>query len=155
MSHFKSFEHDVPYQLTEGVEDLIFKLRSKGVNVFLVSGGMRIMIDPIARHLQIPVPDNVRAQTLFFDNDGNYAGFDENEPTCRSGGKLTALAEIRAKNGYQTIAMVGDGATDMEAKSPGEGADIAIGFGGIIERDITKEKADWFVKTFDDLITEL
>jgi len=47
--------------------------------------------------------------------------------------------------------MVGDGATDMEAKNPGVGADLTVGFGGVIEREITVREADWFVYSFDEL----
>ena len=51
--------------------------------------------------------------------------------------------------------MVGDGATDMEAKNPGVAADLTIGFGGVIEREITLNKADWFVYSFNDMTSEL
>ena len=51
--------------------------------------------------------------------------------------------------------MVGDGATDMEAKNSGLAADLTVGFGGVIEREITLKKADWFVYSFKQLIDEL
>lgn len=45
--------------------------------------------------------------------------------------------------------MVGDGVTDLQARPP---ADLFVGFGGIVTRDIVKKEADWFVTDFDDLI---
>ena len=45
--------------------------------------------------------------------------------------------------------MVGDGANDLEAKPP---AKIVIGYGGVVERDIVKENADYFVTNFQELI---
>ena len=45
--------------------------------------------------------------------------------------------------------MVGDGATDMQARPP---ADAFIGFGGIVTRDVVKEGADWFVTDFEELL---
>ena len=48
--------------------------------------------------------------------------------------------------------MVGDGATDMEAKLPGQAADLTVGFGGIIVRKNVLEVTDWFVHSFDELI---
>ena len=112
------------------------------------------MIDPIAEILNIPL-ENIRAQTLFFDEQGNYKSFCPDEPTCRAGGKEVALSQIRKLKGYKTIAMVGDGATDMEAKNPGIGADLTVGFGGVIEREIVLKKADWFVYSFNELISEI
>ena len=48
----------------------------------------------------------------------------------------------------ETMVMVGDGATDAQAKPP---ANAFIGFGGAIERQAVKEKADWFVTDFADM----
>lgn len=101
--------------------------------------------------------------------DGGYAGFDADEFTSRSGGKLNAIYHIKVccraleactqtsslpycigslltemsncdcvrtsltgggegqdKYGYKPLVMVGDGATDLEARQSG-GADIFIG----------------------------
>ena len=48
--------------------------------------------------------------------------------------------------------MVGDGATDMDARPP---ADLFIGFGGIVVRDSVKAGADWFVTDFEDMIAPI
>ena len=45
--------------------------------------------------------------------------------------------------------MVGDGATDAQAKPP---ADAFIGFGGVVVRDAVKAKACWFVRDFETMI---
>ncbi|GHP08800.1 hypothetical protein PPROV_000753700 [Pycnococcus provasolii] len=37
-----------------------------------------------------------------FDEEGKYAGFDDTEPTSRSGGKAEAVKRINASNGFQT-----------------------------------------------------
>ena len=46
--------------------------------------------------------------------------------------------------------MVGDGATDLEARQPG-GADIFIGYGGVVERPSVASKADWYIYKIRDL----
>jgi phosphoglycolate phosphatase-like HAD superfamily hydrolase len=51
--------------------------------------------------------------------------------------------------------MVGDGATDMEARDVGGGADAFIGFGGRQVRESVLAGADWFVYNFADLRTVL
>jgi phosphoserine phosphatase len=48
--------------------------------------------------------------------------------------------------------MVGDGATDMQAKPP---ADAFIGYGGIAVRPAVAAGADWFVRSFDEVLEEL
>ena len=44
--------------------------------------------------------------------------------------------------------MIGDGATDAQARPP---AQAFIGFGGVMLRDTVEQQADWFVTSFDDL----
>lgn len=136
-----------PLQLTEGVESLIQALHDKRVDVWLVSGGFRSMISPIADQLNIP-PTNIVANTLLFNEDGTYHSFDSTEPTSADMGKPKALRQIQAAKGYQTIVMIGDGATDAQAKPP---AATFIGFGGVVQRPAVQAKADWFVTDFADL----
>ena len=137
-----------PLRLTPGVADLVGALHRRGTHVYLVSGGFRLMIEPVARMLGVS-EDRIYANTILFDDDGKYAGFDAAEPTSADGGKPRALAEIKARHGYGTMVMVGDGATDAQAMPP---ADAFIGFGGVITREAVRERACWFVRDFRDMI---
>ena len=47
--------------------------------------------------------------------------------------------------------MIGDGITDLEAVQTG-GADLFIGYGGVVERSKVKEGADWYVYDYNVLI---
>jgi len=136
-----------PLQLTPGIEDLIETLLEVGKDVYLVSGGFRIMIEPVAFAVCVS-KKNIYANTILFDASGNYIGFDEEEPTSRDMGKPSALAMIEEKYGYKCMVMVGDGATDAQAKPP---AKAFIGFGGVIVREPVKEKSCWFVEDFGDM----
>ena len=136
-----------PFELSHGVQDLMQALQQKNVDIWLVSGGFRIMIEPVAKQLDIPIT-NIVANTLLFHDDGTYRGFDPNEPTSADMGKPKALTAIQSKMGYETMIMVGDGATDAQAKPP---AAAFIGFGGVVERAAVKAKADWFVKDFTEM----
>lgn len=140
-----------PLQLTEGVQEFISLCQNQGKHVFLVSGGFRQMIYPLADKLGI-ARANVTANNLLFDDDGTYKGFDEKEPTSRTGGKPRALEEIKTRINAQTIVMIGDGVTDMEAKPP---AKAFIGFGGVKQRAKVKQGADWFVESFAPLLGAL
>eukprot|EP00457_Paulinella_chromatophora_P021982 gb/GEZN01024670.1/.p2 GENE.gb/GEZN01024670.1/~~gb/GEZN01024670.1/.p2 ORF type:complete len:110 (-),score=10.24 gb/GEZN01024670.1/:65-394(-) len=75
-----------------------------------------------------------------------------NEPTARAGGKGKVVKHLKETHGYKTLIMVGDGATDMEARPP---ADAFIGFGGIAVREAVKKGADWFVTDMQDLCRPL
>lgn len=141
--------HPIPF--SPGIDRLIETLHVHGIDVYFVSGGFRIMIEPVARELMVS-KTNIYANTLLFDDkdDDTYKGFDPTEPTSADGGKPKALMEIKNKCGYNTMIMVGDGATDAQAKPP---ADAFIGFGGVVVREAVKEKSCWFVKDFEDMIT--
>ncbi|MEM7192416.1 MAG: HAD family hydrolase, partial [Pseudomonadota bacterium] len=108
-------------------------------DVHILSGGLRQAILPLGAMLGIP-SGNIHAVDVMFHADGSYKGFDEASPLARPGGK----AEICRKLGASCcrVALVGDGATDIEAR---EGGAFVIGFGGIIARDAVISGADIYV----------
>ncbi|RUS71435.1 hypothetical protein EGW08_020805 [Elysia chlorotica] len=140
-----------PPKLSRGVKELIALLGKMDKKVFLVSGGFRSLIGPVAEILSIP-SDHVFANRFLFNEDGSYAGFDKEEPTSESGGKPRALQLIKEKYGFSRMVMIGDGATDMEACPP---ANAFIGYGGNVVREKVKQAAFWYVMDFKDLIDEL
>lgn len=91
---------------------------------------------------------------LMRQDAGEYAGFDPTCFTSRSGGKKDAVVHLKATRGFKTVIMVGDGATDAEAKAPG-GADIFIGYGGVVHRRAVEERADWYILDLKDLLAAL
>ena len=71
-----------PFQFTPKIKDVIQKLHQRGTYVYLVSGGFRQMINPLAEQLQIP-QNRIFANNILFDKDGQYMGFDTSELTSR------------------------------------------------------------------------
>ncbi|KAL5987830.1 hypothetical protein ACLOJK_035586 [Asimina triloba] len=138
-----------PPRLSPGIADLVKTLQARKTDVYLVSGGLRQLIQPIALQLGIP-PENIFANQLLFESSGELGGFDMNEPTSRNGGK--------AAHGYNVMVMIGDGTTDLErpgnARKPG-GADMFICYAGVQLRESVAAKADWLVFQFQDLMTSL
>ena len=53
-----------------------------------------LLMKPVASILGIR-QDNIFANQLLFGISGEFLGFDKNEPTSRSGGKATAVQQIR------------------------------------------------------------
>lgn len=142
-----------PPQPSPHIAELISTLKANGKSVYFVSGGFRQIIEPTAEALGVS-RDHIFANTLIFDDseDGNYVGFDPNEPTAFSGGKPKVVSLLMEKHGFENVVMVGDGATDMEARPP---AALFVGFGGVVVRDTVKAGADWFVTDFKELIGPL
>ena len=116
------------------------------------------MIHPIAEYLDIPVTATVWANNLLYLDDGSMNSEkpfdDEKEFTWRAGGKALAVAHGKKTGNFKSVVMVGDGATDVEARAEG-GADIVIGYGGTVRRESVEKSADWFVMDFKELVEAL
>ncbi|KAG5309475.1 PREDICTED: phosphoserine phosphatase [Acromyrmex echinatior] len=147
LTQVKDFLSTHQPSLTTGIKELVSTLQARGKQVFLVSGGFRCLITPVAAKLNIP-PENIYANKLKFYFTGEYAGFDETQPTSKSGGKGEVIRHLKEEKGFKIVVHVGDGSTDLEASPP---ADAFIGFGGNVIRENVKSRAQWFVTNFDDL----
>lgn len=130
---------------------LIDELQNRGIPVYLISGGFKCIINPVANQLNIP-PWNIYANRLKFYFTGEYAGFDENEPTSKSGGKARVISSLKEQYAYKNLVLIGDGATDLEACPP---ADAFIGYGGNVIRDVVKNNSKWYVTDFNEIINVL
>jgi len=140
-----------PPRMTPGIMELVDALHKKKVHVFLITGGFRAIVLPVAKRLNIPEA-NVFANVLQFDQQGNYAGFDHAQLTSDSGGKTEVCRHLKQKYGFKNLVMIGDGATDMETCPPADGF---IGFGGNAVRENVKNGSEWYVYDFNELRTAL
>jgi phosphoserine phosphatase len=138
-------------RLTPYIEDLVARLHQLGRDVYLISGGFDVIIEPAANILNIPM-ENVFANSIKFYFDGSYAGFDKSRPTSNQDGKSRVISMLKQTKGYKNVVMIGDGVTDLEACPP---ADAFIGFGGNQIRETVRDNSDWFVHSFKELITAL
>ena len=127
-------------EMVEGVEEVFSTLLDQGKQVHIISGGIRQAILPLAEKLGLP-SDHVHAVDVVFNKDGTYNDFDQQSPLAKTGGKAVICKQL--VNGNKSMAMIGDGKTDLEAKNAGA---TVIGFGGVAERQIVVEQADVFVK---------
>lgn len=148
--------HPPESRLTKGIVSLVKSLHNRGISVYMITGGFREVCLPIAEHLGIP-KDKVFANRMLWQWDDDtmeptrLVGFDMSEPTARNQGKPQAIASIRQKYPYNAVVMIGDGITDLEAVQVTGGADLFIGYGGIVERPAVEAAADWFVTDYSDL----
>lgn len=49
--------------------DLVERLHKQGTRVYLVTGGFRVIVEPIAKGLNIPI-ENIYANEILFDEEG-------------------------------------------------------------------------------------
>lgn len=117
--------------------ELAAALRHLGKRLYVVSGGLLAPVQCMAEYLGIP-PECVFAVDVHFDEAGEYAGFDDQSPLARAGGKLEVLGQI-ASESATSLVLVGDGATDLEA-APACARFIA--FAGIEARPAIMQAAD-------------
>ena len=126
-------------EMVDGVEEVFSTLLAQGKQIHIISGGIRQAIWPLAEKLGIST-HHVHAVDVLFNADGSYKDFDQQSPLAKTGGKAVVCKQIQA--GSTSMAMIGDGKTDLEAKQAGA---KVIGFGGVMQRDIVVEQADVFV----------
>lgn len=158
--------------------------------VLLVSFGQSSLSDLISNlflHLKCPALSSACCEASLYISKlncvyfpGEYAGFDESQPTAESGGKGKVISMLKEQYGFKTMVMIGDGATDLEASPPAVSIHINnaenlpslgamvwwwtclfhpqsafIGFGGNVTRQQVKEKSSWYVTSFGELLKEL
>ncbi|MFT6862384.1 MAG: phosphoserine phosphatase [Akkermansiaceae bacterium] len=107
----------------------IAALQTMGWECLIISGGFLPCIRPLAQSIGI---ERVEAVPIFFDEKGDYLGFDENYPTTRSGGKPEIIKLIRKESSPDIMVMVGDGVSDLETKPH---VDHFVGFSRYVERN--------------------
>ena len=123
-----------------GAKETIAKLRETGSEVYVVSGAYSEALLPFTKYLGL-LKKNVFAINLRFLKNGNYLSPDWKNPLTRNKGKQHIIQKL-AKQGKTVL--IGDGATDLEAKNA---VNLFIGFGGVVKRQVVKENADVFIET--------
>jgi len=124
-------------EIVEGVKDVFATLLAQDKAVHIISGGLRQAILPLANFLGLP-ESHVHAVDIYFNEDGSYLNYDLNSPLAKTGGKAVVVGMLK---GQGSLVMVGDGKTDMEAKEAGA---YVLGFGGVVDRAIVRELADFY-----------
>jgi phosphoserine phosphatase len=124
--------------------ETLTELRAHGIDLVMVSGGLREAILPLARELGVD-EQRVHAVSVFFDEEGNYAGFDERSLLTRQDGKRITVRDMGLRG---PILAVGDGMTDCEIRQVVEGF---AAFTGFMRREPVVQRADFVIENFDQL----
>jgi len=105
--------------LSPNVELLFTELSERNIQVYIVSGGLKLALDAFASILPI-AKNHIYGIDLHFKKNGCFQGFETNSPLLQPRGKvlvvkqiLTELSKNYSENSFET-AFVGDGITDLE-----------------------------------------
>jgi len=126
--------------LTNGAREVVDILKQNGIKVWLITGNFQPAVGILAKHLKI---DNgcVFSNIVYFDEQMNYKGFDQNNPLGKNGGKSQIIKKFKKE--MKKVVFIGDGSTDAEAKNE---VDLFIGFGGVVLRPKVQAIADIYLK---------
>ncbi len=120
-------------------------LREIGYTPIILSGGFKILIEPLAKYLDI---DHIEAVPLILNDTGDYIKFDATYPTTYNGGKPEIIAKLKQQYSPTKIIMVGDGVSDLETKAA---VDKFIGYGGYTPREKVQQGADHFIYKLEEI----
>ena len=130
--------------IAPGAAETIARVRRSGVQVVLVSGGLRHALLRLALSLGLG-PTDVYAVPVRFDALGAYAGYDITSPLTTADGKAQVVARLGLDG---PIVAAGDGATDLAMR---EVVDCFVAYTGFVTRPDVVERADAVAASFADL----
>lgn len=125
--------------LVPHARETVAALRWLGKTVRILSGGLLPAVVAVAEALGLTA-DDVAAVNIRFDENGDYVGFDTGSLLARAGGKPVV---VTAWNLPRPALLVGDGATDLEARPA---VDAFAAYAGVIERAAVVAGADYVLR---------
>ena len=143
-SEIEALGREYVERIAPGARQAVAEMRRSGIHLMMVSGGLREAIIPLARELGIP-ETALYAVSVYFDDNGGYAGFESASLMTRQEGKRITVGKMGLTP--PTLA-VGDGMTDSEMKSV---VTNFAAFTGFTRRQPVIERADFVVESFDQL----
>jgi len=125
--------------LVPHTRELFAALRFLEKQLCIVSGGLLPAVLALGEYLGLDTAD-IHAVDIFYDDQGAYTGFDQASPLARAGGKLEVLRSLATDpHARPGLALVGDGATDLEA-APACARFVA--YAGVVRRPAVCAGAD-------------
>ncbi|MFH1405247.1 MAG: HAD-IB family phosphatase [Patescibacteria group bacterium] len=124
--------------LVEGIAETFHALQFLKKEVYIVTSNFYEIAGPVGQSLNID-KDHVISNFLYFDDQGEYTGISDDSMLCKSGGKANAIEPHLCED--KLAVFIGDAASDLATKGT---ADLFVGFGGVVARNIVRENADIF-----------
>ncbi|BCA96992.1 phosphoserine phosphatase [Legionella antarctica] len=125
--------------LTPGVKEVIRLFHSLDKKIFIISGGIKSAIVPMAKDLGIQ-PDRVLAVDIYFNDDGSYQGFDQKNELTQANGKSICIANVLKEN--ERSLLLGDGFSDWEAQ---DFVTRFVGYAGLNPKAWVQTHSDFYI----------
>lgn len=125
--------------LVPDARETVAALRWLGKAVRIVSGGLLPAVRTVGAELGL-AQDDVAAVGIGFHEDGAFGGWDTESMLARTGGKEEL---IRAWGLPRPSLLVGDGATDLEARPA---VDAFAAYAAVVERPAVVQRADYVLR---------
>ncbi|KTD53696.1 phosphoserine phosphatase [Legionella santicrucis] len=122
-----------------GAFELIQLLHHLNKKVYIISAGIKTSVDLFAQTLGIPT-SHVLAIDVYFNECGNYQGFDEQSNMTQGNGKTVEISSI-LKPGEHSL-LVGDGVSDWETQNT---VTRFIGFAGLNPKAWVKNHSKFYI----------
>lgn len=153
-AQLKAIEQRYWDTLVPDAAEVVAALRFLNKQVFIISGGLAEPVRGFGKRLGVP-PENIRAVELEYNQlSGEWWRYNEPQqqarqtyldyddgPLTESSGKTAIVRELAGDRHGRRL-MVGDGASDLAARSV---VDLFVGFGGVVSRPKVAGGADIFV----------
>lgn len=139
----QAIAQECPNWMVPNAKEVIRVLQRLGKEVFILSSNFKCLINRTADILHID-RDHVLANEMYFDENENYAGFNYASPLSGGSGKAKIISMCKKES--ETVAMIGDGSTDLRTKDV---VDLFIGFGGVEARPNVRDGSDYYVNEHD------
>jgi len=133
--------HQYVERLTADALEVVAALLAADVDVRVISSGVRPAVLILSRYLGI-ADEKVAAVDLRFDAAGGYQGYDRTSPLAASRGKVRIIEQWAATMA-RPVMLVGDGATDLEAKGV---VDMFVVYAGVAARPKVMAGADAVIR---------
>lgn len=130
--------------VTPGAEESVHQMRAAGVEIAIVSGGIRQCLMALAERLGVP-DERLLAVSVYLDEDGLYSTFDDGSPLATDTGKAWAARQLALPG---PVLGVGDGATDLAMRPA---VDAFAAFTAHARREPVIARADHVVESFGQL----
>lgn len=115
--------------------------------IYIISGGFQEFITPTACLYSL-ASDHVLANTFHFDVNGDYMGYDTENPLPQSGGKV---ARVRQLHLTPPLWVIGDSFTDWQLRRDGA-AQYFIAYTENVQREVAVRHADAIAQSFDEVL---
>jgi D-3-phosphoglycerate dehydrogenase len=140
LAQFEAIGQILCDHITPGMVDVFAALAERKVSTFIISGGFRPCLLPVAERLGVAA-ERVIANEVFYAGDGAVTGIDTDSVCYSNHGKTPVIEQVRDRFSITgPIVMVGDGANDLQAYQNGA-AEHFIGFTANVRRDLVVQNA--------------